>query len=201
MKQLLRRDEFQPWNERYSIITKYQCESSNVNSKLQALFSTMIPLFVLLITITLVILPAEAQPFFNGEKRLLDSTILFFLDEFEYIFEIDGTQIFPNDTLKDSVLTEYKQSVYNISRLQYKILEHTINASDVQIHVDPTRIDDMKTRFDIEIYANNAEVTGQWLNRSYENLDLKSIYGIYDRVSDKMIIHVPYSVALSILLQ
>jgi hypothetical protein len=172
---------------------------SNVNSNLQALFSTMLPLFVL--SITVVVLPTEAQPFFNGEKRLLNGTILFFLDEFEYIFDIDGTQIIPNDRLKDSALTEYKQSVYNISRLQYKILEHTINASDVQIHVDPTRIDDMKTRFDIEIYANNAEVTGQWLTRSYENLDLKSVYGIYDRVSDKMTIHVPYSVALSFLLQ
>ena len=201
MKQLVRRDEFQPWNERYSIITKYQCESSNVNSKLQAQFSTMIPLFVLLITITLVMLSAEAQPSFNREKKLSDHTVFFFLDEFEYAFEIEGAQIFPNDAVKDSIVTEYKQSVYNISRLQYKILEHTINASDVQIHVDPIRIDDTKTRFDIEIYANNAEVTGQWLNRSYENLDLKSVYGIYDRITDKMMIHAPYSVALSLLLQ
>jgi hypothetical protein len=201
MKQLVRRDEFQPWNERYSIITKYQCESSNVNSKLQALFSTMIPLFVLLITITLVMLPAEAQPSFNGEKKLSDHTVFFFLDEFEYTFEIEGAQIFPNDAVKDSIVTEYKQSVYNISRLQYKILEHTINASDVQIHVDPIRIDDTKTRFDIEIYANNAEVTGQWLNRSYENLALKSVYGIYDKVTNRTIFHVPYSVALSLLLQ
>jgi hypothetical protein len=92
-----------------------------VNSKLQALFSTMLLLFVLSITITVVILPAEAQPSFNGEKRLLDGTILFFLDEFEYIFDIDGNQIIPNERLKDSALTEYKESVYNISRLQYKI--------------------------------------------------------------------------------
>jgi hypothetical protein len=173
---------------------------SNENSNLQALFSTMLPLFVLSITITVVVLPAEAQPSFNGEKRLLDGTILFFLDEFEYIFDIDGTQIIPNDRLKDSALTEYKESVYNISRLQYKILEHTINASDVQIHVDPTRIDDTKTRFDLQIYANNAEVTGQWLNRSYNNLDLKSVYLIYDRVTDKMVIHVPYRIVLSLLL-
>ena len=126
----------------------------------------MLSLFVLSITITVVVLPAEAQRSFNGEIRLLVGTMLFFLDEFEYIFDIDGAQIIPNDRLKDSALTEYKESVYNISRLQYKILEHTINSSDVQIHVDPIRIDDTKTRFDIEIYANNAEVTGQWLNRS-----------------------------------
>jgi hypothetical protein len=172
-----------------------------VNSNLQALFSNILLLFVLLITITLVMLPAEAEPSFNGEKKLSDHTVFFFLDEFEYTFEIDGAQIFPNDTVKHSIVTEYKKSVYNISRLQYKILEHTIYASDVQIHVDPTRIDDMKTRFDIEIYANNAEVTGQWLNKSYENLDLKSVYGIYDKVTDKMIIHVPYSIALWHLLQ
>jgi hypothetical protein len=164
------------------------------------MFSTMPLLFVLSITITLVMLPVEAQPSFNGEKRLLDGTILFFLDGFEYIFDIDGTQIIPSDRLKDSALTKYKESVYNISRLQYKILEHTINASDLQIYVDPIRIDDTKTRFDLQIYANNAEVTGQWLNRSYNNLDLKSVYVIYDKVTDKMIIHVPYSIVLSLLL-
>lgn len=98
-------------------------------------------------------------------------------------------------------MTEYNSSVYNISRLQYEILGHTINASDVQMRVHPTRIDDTKTRLDIQIHANNAEVRGEWLTKSFENLDLKSVYGIYDRVNDKITIHVPYSVALQHLQQ
>jgi hypothetical protein len=188
-------------NERYSIITKYHPETSTLNTIMQPTFSSMLALFVLLMTITLVKLPADAQAPFYQEKGYFDSTVFFLLDEFEYTFDIDGTQLIPNDTLKHTILTEYKHVVYNISRLQYKILDHTINASDVQIDVDPTRIDDMKTRFNIQIYADNAQVTGQWLTKTYYNLDLKSVYGIYDRATDNMVIHVPYSVALSLLLQ
>src|SRR6266508_2826093 len=104
---------------------------------MQASFSSMLALFVLLMIITLVMLPADAQSHFYDEKGYFDGTVFFFLDEFEYIFDIDGTQLIPNDALKNTILTEYKHSVYNISSLQYKILEHTINASDVQIDVDP----------------------------------------------------------------
>jgi hypothetical protein len=169
---------------------------------MQASFSSMLALFVLLLmTITRVLHPADAQLPSYEELGYFDGTVFFFLDEFEYTFDIDGAQLIPNDTLKHAILTEYKHSVYNISRLQYKILEHTINASDVQVDVDPTRIDDTKTRFNIQIYADSAEVTGQWLTRTYNNLDLKSVYGIYDEATDKMVIHVPYSVALSLLVQ
>jgi hypothetical protein len=168
---------------------------------MQASFSSMLAVFVLLMTITLVMLPAYAQSPFYEEKGHFDATVFFFLDEFEYILDIEGTQLFPNDTLKHTILSEYKHVVYNISRLQYKILEHTINASDVQIDVDPTRIDDTKTRFNIQIYADNAEVTGQLLTMTYDNLDLKSVYGIYDKAADKMVIHVPYSIAFRLLLQ
>lgn len=85
----------------------------------------------------------------------------FFLDEFEYTFDIDGAQLFPNDTLKHRILSEYKQSVYNISRLDYVLLEHTINASDVQIMLDPSRIDDTKSRFNVHIRADIAELQVQ----------------------------------------
>lgn len=85
---------------------------------------------------------------------------LFFLDEFDYAINIDGAQLFPNDTIKNTLLTEYKQSVYNISRLQYLLLGHTINASDVQIMLDPIGIDDTRTRFDVQISADKAEVKG-----------------------------------------
>jgi hypothetical protein len=166
-----------------------------------ALFSGILALFALLLTITPLMLPARAQPPFYEEKIYFDSCVFFLLDEFEYTLDIDGTQLIPNDTLKNTILTEYKHAVYNISRLQYKILDHTINASDVQIDVDPTRIDDTRTRFDIQIYANNAEVSGPWLTRTYGKLDLKSVYGIYDHTTDKMVIHVPYSVAFSLLLR
>jgi hypothetical protein len=144
---------------------------------------------------------SEAQQLLSRQENLLDNIALLFLDAFDYTFDIEGAQIFPNDTVKHSIVTEYNPSVYNIPSLQYVIIEHLINASDVQINVDPTRIDDANTRLDFQIYANNAEVTGQWLSKSYNSIEIRSAYGIYDRVTDKMTIHIPYSVALQHLVQ
>ena len=161
----------------------------------------MLLLIISLTTIPLVTIQSEAQSSQSEQEKLLDNIAFFFLDAFEYTFDIDGAQIFPNDTVKHSIVTEYKPSVYNIPSLQYKIMEHTINASDVEIHVDPTRIDDANTRLDFQIYANNAEVTGQSLNKSYNNLEIRSAYGIYNRVTDKITILIPYSDAIQHLLQ
>jgi hypothetical protein len=144
---------------------------------------------------------SEAQQLLSRQENLLDNIALLFLDAFDYTFDIEGAQIFPNDTVKHSIVTEYNPSVYNIPSLQYVIMEHLINASDVQINVDPTRIDDANTRLDFQIYANNAEVTGQWLSKSYNSIEIRSAYGIYDRVTDKMTVHIPYSVALQHLVQ
>lgn len=162
----------------------------------------MLLLIISLTTIPLVTIQSEAQSSQSEQEKLLDNNIaFFFLDAFEYTFDIDGAQIFPNDTVKNSIVTEYKPSVYNIPSLQYKIMEHTINASNVEIHVDPTRIDDANTRLEFQIYANNAEVTGQLLSKSYNNLEIKSAYGIYNGLTDKMTIHIPYSAAMQHLLQ
>jgi hypothetical protein len=161
----------------------------------------MLLLIISLTTIPLVTIQSEAQSSQSEQEKLLDNIAFFFPDAFEYTFDIDGAQIFPNDTVKNSIVTEYKPSVYNIPSLQYKIMEHTINASNVEIHVDPTRIDDANTRLEFQIYANNAEVTGQWLSKSYNNLEIKSAYGIYNGLTDKMTIHIPYSAAMQHLLQ
>jgi hypothetical protein len=170
---------------------------------LQPLVSSLLLLllFISLTTTPLVTIQSEAQSSLSEQEKLLDNIDFFFLDAFEYTFDIGGAQIFPNDTVKHSIVTEYKPSVYTIPSLQYKIMEHVINASDVQIHVDPTRIDDANTRLDFLIYANNAEVTGQWLSKSFNDLEIRSAYGIYNRVTDKMTIHIPYSVALQHLLR
>jgi lipopolysaccharide assembly outer membrane protein LptD (OstA) len=103
--------------------------------------------------------------------------------------------------MKHSIITDYTPLAYRIPSLQYKILDHMINASDVQVDVNPTRIDDQNTRLDFQIYANNAQVSGQLLNKSYDNLEITSAYAIYNSATDKMTIHVPYSVALQHIMQ
>ena len=160
----------------------------------------LLVLIISLTSIPLVTIQSEAEPLVSRQEGILDNIAFFFLDAFEYTFDIDGAQIFPNDTVKHSIVTEYNPSVYNIPSLEYKIMEHIINASDVEIHVHPTRIDEANTRLEFQIYANNAEVTGQWLNKSYNDLEIRSAYGIYNRITDKMTIHIPYSAAMQSLL-
>ncbi len=175
--------------------------------KLQALISTLtILLFSSLITIASVMTPSEARTSFGLQEEPIiinknNDVALAILDPFEYTFDINGGQIFPNDTVKNAIVAEYKPSFYNIPSLYYEIMGHSINASNVQIHVEPTRIDDTNTRLDFQIYANSAQVTGDLLTKSYSNLDITSTYGIYNRVTDKMTIHVPYDAALHIILR
>jgi len=166
------------------------------------LLSTILIVLISLTVISLVTIESEAQPSLNRQQKklLVDNIGFFLLDSFEYTFDIEGAQIFPNDTVKNSVVNEYTPSVYNISSIQYEIMGHAINASGVQIHVYPTKIDEISTRLDFQIYANNAQVKGPSLNKSYDSLDIKSAYGIYNKVTDKMTIHMPYSAVMQQLL-
>ena len=191
--------DFQTYVLRTKINKKFK---TYLNSQLQLLFLAMLLSIMLPSGILPGNIQAEAQqPLLSLQEKLPDNIAFFFLDAFEYTFDIEGKQIFPNDTLKHSIVTEYNPSVYNIPTLHYTILEHTINASDIVIHVTPTRIDEANTRLDFQIFANNAQVTGQLLSKSYNDLNITSAYSIYDRNTDKMTVHIPYSVALQHLVQ
>ncbi len=173
-----------------------------MNSQLQSLFFAMLLPIMLLTGIPPGSIQTETQqPLQSLQEIGPDNIAVLFLDAFEYTFDIEGEQMFPNDTVKQSIVTEYNPSVYNIPTLHYTIMEHTINASDIEIHVVPTRIDESNTRLDFQIFSNYAEVTGQLLNKSYNYLQITSAYGIYDRITDKMTVHIPYSVALQHLVQ
>jgi hypothetical protein len=76
------------------------------------------------------------------------------------------TNFFTDDKLKNYILTEHNQAVYNISHLGFEKMDHTINASDVPIHVQSAILDDPRTGLDIQIYAAAADVTGQWMSKS-----------------------------------
>jgi hypothetical protein len=121
--------------------------------------------------------------------------------QFEYIFDLDGKQIFPNDTIKQDIVTKYKPADYNISNLNYKLLGFNITASDIKIHVNPSRIDQTTTRLDFPVMiASNISVTNGSINSKYDKVNLGSIYGTYNKSTDKMTMHIPSSVALQYLL-
>jgi hypothetical protein len=116
---------------------------------------------------------------------------------FEYTFDLGGNQIFPNNNIKHDIISEYKASDYNIDDLNYDLLGFKIIASDIKIRVDPKRIDDTKTRIDIPLLlAKDIKVSnGGLINLSYDSVEIGSVYGIYDKATDKMTVHVPISTA------
>ena len=119
------------------------------------------------------------------------------IKNFEYTFDLDGSQIFPNDDIKQDIISEYKSSNYNIDDLNYELLGFKIIASDIRIHVDPKKMDDTKTRIDIPLLlAKNINISnGGLINLSYNEVELGSVYGIYDKATDKMSVHVPIAIA------
>ena len=81
--------------------------------------------------------------------------------------------------------------------MNYELLGFKIRASDIKIHVDPKKIDDTETRVDIPmLLAKDIKVSnGGLVNLSYDAVDLGSVYGIYNKATDKMTVHVPLSIA------
>jgi hypothetical protein len=121
--------------------------------------------------------------------------------QFEYTVNLSGKQIFPNDTLKEDIVSQYKSSTYNISTLKYRLLGFDITASDIKIEVNPSRIDASRTKVDLPLLiARDVSVTNGLLNLKYSEVNLSSIYGIYDKTSDKMTLHIPFNIALHYLL-
>ena len=121
--------------------------------------------------------------------------LLNFVKNFEYTVDIPGKQIFPNDNIKQSITSDYKSGEYNIANLDYVLLGFRITASDIKIHIDPKRIDNSKTRVNIPLmHAKNVKLSNGHINLSYNQIDLNSVYGIYDKNTDKMTVHIPFGV-------
>jgi hypothetical protein len=117
--------------------------------------------------------------------------------QFEYTINLSGKQIFPNDTLKEDIVSQYKSSTYDINTLKYSLLGFDITAYDIKIEVKPSRIDVTRTKVDLPLLiARDVSVTNGLLKLKYSEINLSSIYGIYDKTSDKMTLHIPINIAL-----
>jgi hypothetical protein len=117
--------------------------------------------------------------------------------EFEYSVDLSGKDIFPNNTMKEDVLTHYRPSTFKINTLKYTLLGFDITASDIKIKVEPSRIDTTTTKVDLPlVVARDVSVTKGLIHLRYDQINLSSIYDIYHKISDKMTIHVPINVGL-----
>jgi hypothetical protein len=109
--------------------------------------------------------------------------------EFEYSVDLSGKDIFPNNTMKEDVLTHYRPSTFKINTLKYTLLGFDITASDIKIKVEPSRIDTTTTKVDLPlVVARDVSVTKGLIHLRYDQINLSSIYGIYHKISDKMTI-------------
>ena len=118
----------------------------------------------------------------------------------EYTVALDGKEIFPNDIVKQNIVTNYESSDYNINSLKYSLLGFDISAVDIKIHVNPSKIDSTRTKLDLPVvFARNVAVSNGFINLRYGEINLGSIYGVYDKTTDKMTMHIPINIALQYL--
>ncbi len=124
------------------------------------------------------------------------------LGNFEFTIDLDANQIFPNEKIKQDIVSKYESAEYNIANLKHELIGFKIIASDIKIHVNPTRIDQTQTKIDIPLMlAKNVKVSNGIINIDFNEIDLGSIYALYNRNTDKMTVHVPMDVAYRYLQQ
>jgi hypothetical protein len=110
----------------------------------------------------------------------------------EYTVSVNVNQIFPNSTLKENIVDKFQPSMYDIKDPKYNLLGFNVAAHNIKIHVNPSKMDTNRTRVDIPLMsasASNVTVTNGIINLNYGQVDLGSIYGIYDKPTDKMMVH------------
>jgi hypothetical protein len=121
---------------------------------------------------------------------------------FEYTIDIDTKEVFPNQTIKKRILKKYEPTKYSIPLLNYNLLGFNISAKDIRIQIDSTKIQDNKTMIEFPIMmADNVRVNSSLTDLYFDNVDLSSIYVVYNQKVDKLTIHIPIMTAVTYLPQ
>ena len=132
--------------------------------------------------------------FKNVKNKIIDIT-----KSVEYTIDINADQIFPNDTIKNSVLNKNEPMEYLIPILEYNLLGFDIFATDIKVRTESSMIDEeSKDKLRIEfpiMQAKNVNVNNEIFDLNFENIDLSSTYTIYDSELDRFSVHIPAYVA------
>src|SRR6476620_6672754 len=117
--------------------------------------------------------------------------------QMEYTQDIDANQVFTNATVKNKILNNLEPTQYTIPALKHSLLGFEISANNIEAKTESKKIDENKTRIDFPVMkAKNVKVSNSGLiNLSYENVDLSSMYVIYNPKTGKFTLHIPISVA------
>ena len=132
---------------------------------------------------------------------LTDSLLNIFTKPFEHSVDIDADQIFPNETLKREIISKSGSYEFAMPTLNYELLGFNISASDIKVNANAKQvIDDSntgeKTRIDFPVMlAGSVNVSNGVISQKYDNVDLSSIYAIYNPQTDKFTFHVPFELA------
>lgn len=165
----------------------------------------LIPLFVLIIIVTNSTSLVYGQNsnntnVFDNIFKNLKNKIIDLTKSVEYTIDIEANQIFPNDTIKNSILNKNQPMEYLIPILEYNLLGFDIFATDIKVRAESKKIyEDNKNKLRIEfpiMQAKNVNVNNKIFDLNYENIDLSSTYTIYDSELDKFTIHIPVYVAI-----
>ena len=96
---------------------------------------------------------------------------------------------------------------FTMPSLEYNLLGFNISATDIEVVANAKQLTDdtdqrQKTRIDFPvILARDVNVTNEITNQNFNDVDLSSIYDIYDPTTDKFNFHVPFDIAARYLLK
>jgi hypothetical protein len=139
---------------------------------------------------------------FENLFNTIKGNVLNFTRPFEHTVVIDASHIFPNETLKHKMIGKSGQSEFKIPILKYNLLGFNISAIDIKVKANVKEIGQSNnTRIDFPVMqARDVNVRNGVSNQNFTNVDLSSIYAIYDPQTDKFTFHVPFSIAAKYLL-
>jgi hypothetical protein len=117
---------------------------------------------------------------------------------FEHQVEIDANQLFPNESLKNEVIGNSSSLEFTLPVLNYNLLGFNISASNIEVNASSEQVsgDSNKKRIDFPLMlAKNVTVDNGIIRQNFDDVDLSSIYAIYDLTTDKFTFHIPFEMA------
>jgi hypothetical protein len=82
--------------------------------------------------------------------------------------------------------------------LNYNLLGFNISASNIEVNASSKQVNDESNnkRIDFPVMlAKNVSVDNEIISQKFNDVDLSSVYAIYDPMTDKFTFHIPFDLA------